>query len=153
MLPKAHLTSHSRMSGSRWVITPSWLSGSWRSFLCSSFIILFCIGERSSDHTVDWLRLACEYPGVSEEGELVVACCRVCGTECGMETSEGGHHCLHYLHHRLASGQTTGREHSSSMENWIKDLLCTAPPIRARPSFPLNQSLPSGNFHMPLILI
>ena len=28
MLPKAHLTSHSRMSGSRWVITPSWLSGS-----------------------------------------------------------------------------------------------------------------------------
>ena len=33
MLPKAHLTSHSRMSGSRWVITPSWLSQSWRSFL------------------------------------------------------------------------------------------------------------------------
>ena len=32
MVPKAHLTSHSRMSGSRWVITPSWLSGSWRSF-------------------------------------------------------------------------------------------------------------------------
>ena len=26
MLPKAHLTSHSRMSGSRSVITPSWLS-------------------------------------------------------------------------------------------------------------------------------
>ena len=25
MLPKAHLTSHSRMFGSRWVITPSWL--------------------------------------------------------------------------------------------------------------------------------
>ena len=36
MLPKAHLTSYSRMSGYRWVITPSWLSGSWRSFLCSS---------------------------------------------------------------------------------------------------------------------
>ena len=33
MLPKAHLTLHSRMSGSRWVITPLWLSGSWRSFL------------------------------------------------------------------------------------------------------------------------
>ena len=28
MLSKAHLTSHSSMSGSRWVITPSWLSGS-----------------------------------------------------------------------------------------------------------------------------
>ena len=36
MVPKAHLTSHSRMSGSRWVITPSSLSGSWRSFLYSS---------------------------------------------------------------------------------------------------------------------
>jgi len=34
MLP--HLTSHSRMSGSRWLITPWWLSGSWRSFLYSS---------------------------------------------------------------------------------------------------------------------
>ena len=32
MLSEAHLTSHSRMSGSRSVITPSWLSGSWRPF-------------------------------------------------------------------------------------------------------------------------
>ena len=38
MLPKANLTSHSRMSGSRWVITPLWLSGSWRSFLYSSSV-------------------------------------------------------------------------------------------------------------------
>ena len=36
MLSKAQLTSHSRMSGSRLVITPSWLSGPWRSFLYSS---------------------------------------------------------------------------------------------------------------------
>ena len=40
MLPKAHFTSHSRMSGSRWVITPSWLSGLWRSFLYSSSVFL-----------------------------------------------------------------------------------------------------------------
>ena len=32
MLPKAPLTLHSRMFGSRWVITPLWLSGSWRFF-------------------------------------------------------------------------------------------------------------------------
>ena len=38
MLLKAHLTSHSRMSGSRWVITPSWLSWLWRSFLYSSSV-------------------------------------------------------------------------------------------------------------------
>ena len=36
MFPMAHLTLHSWMSGSRWMITPLWLSGSWRSFLYSS---------------------------------------------------------------------------------------------------------------------
>ena len=41
MLPKAHLTLHCRMSGFRWVITPSWLSGSWRSFLYS-FSVYSC---------------------------------------------------------------------------------------------------------------
>ena len=39
MLPKAHLTSHSRMSGSWLVTTPSWLSGSIR-LLCT---VLLCI--------------------------------------------------------------------------------------------------------------
>ena len=38
MLPKAHLTSYSRMSGSRWVITPSWLSELWSSVLYSSSV-------------------------------------------------------------------------------------------------------------------
>ena len=50
MLPEAHLTSHSRMSGSRWVITPLWLSGSWRSFLYSSSVYsyhLFLISSAS----------------------------------------------------------------------------------------------------------
>ena len=36
MLPNAHLTLHSRMSGPRWVTTPSWLSGSLRPFWYSS---------------------------------------------------------------------------------------------------------------------
>ena len=50
MLPEAHLTSHSRMSGSRWVIKPSWLSGSWRSFLYGSSVYscyLFLISSAS----------------------------------------------------------------------------------------------------------
>ena len=38
MLPKAHLTFLSRISGSRWVITPLWLSGSWRSSLYGSSV-------------------------------------------------------------------------------------------------------------------
>ena len=36
MLPQAHVNLPSRMSGSRWVITPSCLSGSLRFFLYSS---------------------------------------------------------------------------------------------------------------------
>ena len=38
MLPKAHLTLHSRLSGFRWVTTPSWLSRSLRHFLYSSSV-------------------------------------------------------------------------------------------------------------------
>ena len=38
MFPKAYLTSHSMISGSRWVITPLWSSGLWRSFLYSSSV-------------------------------------------------------------------------------------------------------------------
>ena len=44
MLPRAHLTLDSRMSGCGWVITPSWLSGSLR-FFC---IVLLCLLATSS---------------------------------------------------------------------------------------------------------
>ena len=59
-------------------------------------------------------------------------------------------HDLHCLHHSLASGQT--QPHPST-DNWIKDFLSMAPPIRTRLSFPLSQSPPSGSFHKPLILL
>ena len=38
MLPKDHLILHSRISGSRWAITPLWSSGSLRPFLYSSAV-------------------------------------------------------------------------------------------------------------------
>lgn len=60
--------------------------------------------------------------------------------QCMLGPFEGGHHYLHHLHHSLASGPTTGREHSPSTENWSKDLLNMALPIRTRPSFPLSLS-------------
>ena len=41
MLPKVHLTSCSRMSGSRWMVTPLWLSESLRSYL-HSFPVYSC---------------------------------------------------------------------------------------------------------------
>ena len=44
LLPKAHLTLHSRMSGSRWVITPPWLSRIIRPF----FTVLLGILATSS---------------------------------------------------------------------------------------------------------
>ena len=72
MLPKAHLTSHSRMSGSRWVITPLWLSGLWRSFLYSSSVYsssLFLISS-ASVRSIQFLSFiesifACSVPLVS----------------------------------------------------------------------------------------
>ena len=39
IFPKAHLTSHSRIYGSRWATTPSWLSRSLRPF----FVQFFCV--------------------------------------------------------------------------------------------------------------
>ena len=98
MLSKAHSTSHSRISGSMWVITPSWLSWSWRSFFYSS---------------------------------SVYSC-----------------------HHSLAPGkQQRGNTSSPINRKLIEDLLSMALPIRTRLSFPLSQSLPSGSFHKPLILL
>ena len=41
ILPKAHLTSHSKRPGSKWVTTPSWLSRSLRPFLYTSYV-RFC---------------------------------------------------------------------------------------------------------------
>ena len=60
MLPKAHLTSHSRMSGSRWVTTTLWLSGLWRSFLYSSVYScqLFLISSASFRYTISILYCA-----------------------------------------------------------------------------------------------
>ena len=68
MLSKAHLTSHSRMSGSRWVITPLWLSGSWRSFLYSSSVYschLFLISSASVRSQPDIKSLSKELGGAS----------------------------------------------------------------------------------------
>ena len=50
MFPKAHLTSHSRMSGSRWVITTLWLTGSLRSVLHSFSAYSYYLFLISSAH-------------------------------------------------------------------------------------------------------
>ena len=72
----------------------------------------------------------------------------------GVSPLEGGRHYHRDPHHSLASGKTTGRERSPTpTEDWVKDLPSMAPPIRARPRFPHNQSLASGSFHRPLILM
>ena len=81
---KAHLTSHSRISGSRWVITPSWLSRSWRSFLyhfcpyrahlcmkCSLGISNFLEEISSLSHSVVVLYF---FALIAEEGFLISSC-------------------------------------------------------------------------------
>ena len=72
----------------------------------------------------------------------------------GTSPFERGHN---YSYHSLASGKQCipqGNTAPSISRNiCIKNLLSMAPPIRARPRFPHSQSLPSGSYHKPLILI
>ena len=53
----------------------------------------------------------------------------------------------------LRPNNREGTQSHPSTENYIKDLLSMALPIRTRSSFPHSQCLPSGSFHKPLILI
>ena len=63
MIPKACLTLHSKISSSRWVIMPSWFSGSLRSFLHSSSVyschlfLMSCVSVRKMVHTISVLFL------------------------------------------------------------------------------------------------
>ena len=62
MLPTAHLTSNSRMSGCRWLITPLWLSGSLKSFLFSfsvysCHLFFFCFYEVYTIFVFYWAHL------------------------------------------------------------------------------------------------
>ena len=94
-------------------------------------------GERSSDPTRDWARLAHEYPEVSGGGmgQRWPAAGSGALSAC-MGPFEGGRGYLHYLHHVVWSNNREGTQTHPSTENWIKDLLSMAPPIRTRPSFP-----------------
>ena len=87
----------------------------------------------------------------------MVVCCEVGGTECSSA-------CIGLLKEFAIIFITStivwpkvnnrrGTQSHPSTENWIKNLLSMAPPIRTRPSFPLGQSLLSGSFHKPLILL
>ena len=53
----------------------------------------------------------------------------------------------------LRSNNRKGTQLHPSTENWIKDLLSMAPPIRIGPTVSLSQSLLSESFHKPLILL
>ena len=69
MLPKAHLTSHSRMSGSRWGITPSCLSGSI-SAQNVPLVYLICL-KKCLSHSIVFL---CFSALITEEGFLICPC-------------------------------------------------------------------------------
>ena len=103
-----------------------------------------------------WPRLACECPGVSSRGM-------------GQRWPAAGLGALSVAVHAWDLLKVTiifitsttvwpkvncreGTQPHPSRENFIKELLSMALPIRTRPSLPLSQSLPSGSFHKPLIL-
>ena len=152
MLPKAHLTSHSRMFVSRWVIKQNLVLTN-RS-VCEHKDP----GERSSDRKRDWPRLAYECPEVSgrcmgrqwpvtESGALSAA---VCAWDVLKEVSVI---VITSTIVWLQGNNRQGTQPHPSTESWIKDLLSMAPPYWTRSSLPLCQSLPSGSFHKSFILI
>ena len=69
MLSKAHLTSHSRMSGSRWVIAPSWLFWLWRFF--SSFFFLTECGPLEKGMGNHFSILALRTPWTVWKGKVI----------------------------------------------------------------------------------
>ena len=76
------------------------------------------VTRQETDQTCLWVSRSLQWRHGS-----VVACGRVGSTECSsacIEPFEGGHHYLHYLHHSLASSQTTGRGHSPSHQQKIE---------------------------------
>ena len=116
-------------------------------------------GERRVNYPIrDLPRLACECPGVykggmgwqwpaSESGALSVA------MPPGNLLREVT---IIFITSTIVWPQVNRREGTQlhpSTENWIKYLLSVAPPIRRRPSYPFSQSIPSGSFHKPLILL
>ena len=115
-------------------------------------------GEGNSDPTRDWPRLACMCPGVSSggvgrqwpatgSGHWVGQCA---GTQWNLLKEVA---IIFITYTSIWSNNREGTQSCPSTENWIKDLLSMALPIRARPSFPLSQPLPSGNVHKLLSLV
>ena len=135
-------------------LTQDWEIDSWR---VQTDLAHQDPGERSSDPTRDWLRLAWECPGVSAEawGQWWPAA--------GLGALSVAVHTWHLLKEvtiifitsTIVWPQVNSREETQlhpSTENWIKDLLSMALPIRARPVSHC-QSLPSRSFHKALILL
>ena len=115
-------------------------------------------GESNSDPTGDCPRLACECPGVSRKGV------GQSWPPAGLGARTVAVHAWDLLREitsifitsTIVWAQVNNREGTQlhpSTENWIKDLLNIALPIRAKYSIPLSQSIPSGSFHKFLILI
>ena len=138
-------------------LTQDWEIDSWRAQTQP------CVnqnpGERSSDPTRDWPRLAPECLGVSCGGVG-----RLCGC-CGVQGHWEGQ-CLQetfwmksplsslpppWFGLRSNNGEGTGPAHQQKIG--LKVYWAWPPHIRTRPSFPLSQSLPSGSVDKPLILL
>ena len=99
-------------------------------------------GKGAVTSTRDWARPAFEYLSVScggmsqqwpaaETGALAAAVLDWEVQCAGISTFEGGLHYCHCPHHSLASGQTTGREHSPAHQQKIGLKIYWAWPLKA----------------------
>ena len=107
-------------------IEPPEFTQDWRNTLLEgTYKTLWASGPRRKEQEPH-KRLTQTCPWVSRSLQQrrgwAVASCRARDTEGGsacMEIFEGSCHYLHYLHHSLASGKTTGREHNCTQQQKI----------------------------------
>ena len=128
MLPKAHLISHSRMSESRWLITPLWLFGSWRSFLYSSSVYschLFLISSASVTNL-------CSVQSLSHFFSVTNLCQILC---IPMDCSSPGCSVLHCL-----------LQFAQIHIHWVRDGILPSHPLPASSPLAFNCSQHLGHF-------
>ena len=136
-------------------LAQDWEIDSWRAL---QNLVHQDPGEKSSDRTGDCPGVACGCLGVSVRGMgrwwpaavLGALSVAVHAWDLLREVT------IIFITSTIVWPQVNSRVETQlhpSTENWIKDLLSTALPIRTRPSIPLSQSIPSGSFQKPLILL
>ena len=149
--PKLEFSDEQKGNWSLTIPVPNPLGGHEQNLVCTR-----TQGKGAVPPTKDWPRPVHECPGVSGRAVGQWGPLQGRGTECSSAWDLWRRSPLSSLpppQFGLRSNYKKWTQPGPSAESWITDLLSMAPLIETTPSYPLSQSLPSGSFHKPLILL